>query len=91
MWTDVGMLLCLAVAVAAWLRSRTAGGHYDADGYGMTPQTHRRYAWCAAVLGVLLGASLSISALPSIPLLGVAVLVGILYLSSFLRGAQADD
>lgn len=91
MWTVVGIVLCLAVAVAAWLRSRTAGGHYDADGYGMTPQTHRRYAWLAALLAVLLGASFYVAALPSIVLLGVAVLVGILYLSSFLRGAQADD
>jgi hypothetical protein len=91
MWTAVGILLSLAVAAAAWLRSRTAGGHYDADGYGMTPQTHRRYAWCGAALAVLLGVSFYVPALPSIALLAVAVLVGILYLSSFLRGAQADD
>jgi hypothetical protein len=91
MWTALGIAVSLAVAAAAWLRSRVAGGHYDADTYGMTPQTHIRYVWCSLALALLLFASLFIPAIPVIGLLAVCVLVAILYLSSFLRGAQADD
>ena len=53
MWKAVGILIALAVAIAAWNRGRAAGGHYDADTYGMTPQTHRRYALGGLVLGVV--------------------------------------
>jgi hypothetical protein len=91
MWTALGIAVSLAVATAAWLRSRVAGGYYDADTYGMTSQTHIRYAWCGLALALLLLASLFIPAIPVIGLLAVCVLVAILYLSSFLRGAQADD
>lgn len=87
----MGILLCLAVVVAAFVRSRAAGGFYDAQTYGMTMRTHRRYALAAIVLAALLVASWFVAAIPPIAVLGVVVLVAVLYGSSFLRGASGDD
>ena len=91
MWKAVGILIALAVAIAAWNRGRAAGGHYDADTYGMTPQTHRRYALGGLVLAALFAMSIFAPAVPATVVLAVAILVGVFYLSSFLRGAQADE
>ena len=49
MYSIAGLVLALGVAAAAWQRSRSAGGFYDAQVYGMDRATHRRY--CAISLG----------------------------------------
>lgn len=87
----MGIVLCAALAAAAWWRSRAPGGAFDADVYGMTRSTHRRYAIAALVLLVLCALSLVVPALPVAAVLTITIVVCILYGSSFLRGAESDE
>lgn len=91
MWSIVGIVLCAALAVAAWWRSRAPGGAFDDDVYGMTRSTHRRYAMVALALLILCALSFAIPALPVAAVLTVTIVVCIFYGSSFLRGAESDE
>lgn len=92
-WELVLAIASLLLAAAAYLRGRTAGGFYDAEVYGMTPDAHRRYAaialafalaffavalwWPRGVATIWLGAAF--------------VLFAVIYITSFLRGAAESD
>jgi hypothetical protein len=90
-WNAVGLGISVALAVAAFARAAAGAGHYDGAVYGMLPSTHRRYGAIAVGLAVAFVAAFVWPAVPTVPLLAVAVLVAIFYLTSFLRGAEADD
>ena len=49
-WELALAIASLLLAATAYVRSRTAGGFYDAEVYGMTPVAHRRYAAIALAL-----------------------------------------
>ena len=50
MWSYAGLAFALGTGIVAWRRSRTANGNfYECDAYGMTPRTHRRYAYASAI------------------------------------------
>jgi len=57
----------------------------------MTPSTHRRYGYAALALALAFAAGFAWPPMPTVALLGAAVLLALFYLTSFLRGAEADD
>jgi hypothetical protein len=92
MYSIAGLVLALGVAAGAWQRSRSAGGFYDAQVYGMDRATHRRY--CAVSLGFAgffaLAYALHLYG-AGIAALALYVLVAVFYATSFLRGATDAD
>lgn len=91
MWSIVGILLSAALAGAAWWRSRMPGGAFDAEVYGMTRTTHRRYAVAGVALAALCALTFALRALPVALVLTATIVACILYGSSFLRGAESDE
>jgi len=92
-WDIAGALASILLAAAAAARSRSAGGFYDAEVYGMTPDTHRRYALIASAFAV---AFFAIArwwprSAATIWLFAAFVLFAVFYLSSYLRGASESD
>ena len=89
----MGALLSLLLAAAAWIRSRAAGGYYDAEVYGMTAATHRRYAIASAcfALAFFALALLRPGGAATIWLFAAFVLVAVFYGTSYLRGASEND
>jgi hypothetical protein len=79
MWSLIGAILALASAAAAWLRSRRRGGFYDLETYGMSVQTHRRYAAVFAAFALYFAG------------LALYALVAVFYATSFLQGAPDRD
>jgi hypothetical protein len=91
-WSIAGVLLSLALAVFALTRSRTPGGFYDAEIYGMTPVSHRRYALVAVCFALVFAATLALHAgALALWTFAAMTVVAVLYLSSFLRGFTEDD
>jgi hypothetical protein len=92
-WELAGALASVLLAAAAYLRSRGNGGFYDAEVYGMTAATHRRYAVAGAIFAIGFFA-LAVAA-PGGPatiwLFAAFVLVAVFYVTSYLRGASDDD
>jgi hypothetical protein len=92
-WDVAGAIASLLLALAAQARSRSAGGFYDAEVYGMTPYSHRRYALIA------LGFALAFFAVArwwprsaaTIWVFAAFVLFAVFYLTSYLRGAYESD
>jgi hypothetical protein len=92
-WDVAGAIASLLLALAAQARSRSAGGFYDAEVYGMTPYSHRRYALIA------LGFALAFFAVArwwprsaaTIWVFAAFVLFAVFYLTSYLRGADESD
>lgn len=80
------------IAIFAALRSRTPGGYYDADVYGMTPSAHRTYATVAIAFFVaFIFTCLFRAGTIGFYLFAAFVLFALFYLTSFLRGAHEDD
>ena len=92
-WDVTGAIASILLALVAQVRSRTAGGFYDAEVYGMTPSAHRRYslialAFAAAFFAVDRWWPRSAATI----WLGAAfVLFAVIYATSFLRGAAESD
>jgi len=73
-------------------RSRTAGGYYDTDVYGMTPAAHRTYAASAFAFFIAFIFTWWFRASTiAFYLFAAFVLFALFYLTSFLRGAHEDD
>jgi hypothetical protein len=92
MWNIGGLALALVIAGIAFLRSRTRGGYYDAELYGMVPSIHRRYAAVSLAFAFFFGAAW-ILRLQGAGLVALAIyaLIALLYLTSFLRGYADND
>ena len=92
-WELVLAIASLLLAGAAYWRSRTPGGFYDAEVYGMTPAVHRRYAAIAAGFALAffaIGAWWPRSG-ATIWLGAAFVLFAVFYITSYLRGASESD
>lgn len=99
MWVWSGLVLSLGLALVARARSRASSRtYYEGDVYGMDPAAHRKYALAFAAAGA--GLLLELVWPPSgqgpfgwVPtaLLAMVVLLGILYLATFVRGASGED
>lgn len=83
-------LAALGGAVALIRAAAGAAAGYDAQGYGMTPRSHRRFALLSGAFVVAFLVAARVPALPAIPLLGAYVLALVLYASSFARGFSGD-
>lgn len=91
-WSVLGLVASGSLAIFALLRSRTPGGYYDADVYGMTPAAHRTYAAIAGVFFVaFIFTCLSRAGTIGTYIFAAFVLFALFYLTSFLRGAHEDD
>jgi hypothetical protein len=99
MWVWSGFVLSLGLAALAWWRSRArVQTFYEGEVYGMGLATHRKYALsfaglAAAFLGGAAWPRLAQNPFGWVPagLLAIAVLLGILYLATFVRGAAGED
>jgi len=84
--------MALGIAAIAWHSSRSPGGFYDRDVYGMDAGAHRRYAAfslaCAAYFAATLAARFEAAGIAGLTLYAV---VAVLYGASFLRGASDRD
>jgi hypothetical protein len=91
-WSLAGVAVALGVAAAAWHRSRSLGGFYDRQTYGMDAGAHRRYAFVSLAFAAFFTATYAggfISA--GIAGLTLYALIAIFYATSFLRGASDPD
>jgi hypothetical protein len=91
-YTVAGFVLALLVAAIAWRRSRTAGGFYDAEVYGMNAVVHRRYAIASLAFAAFFAVAYATRA-PAAGIAGLALyaLIAVLYAASFLQGARDRD
>ncbi len=91
-WGVLGVVVSGIIALFALQRSRTPGGYYDTDVYGMTPATHRTYATTAgAFFAAFIFTCLLRAGTIGFYLFAAFVLFALFYLTSFLRGAHEDD
>jgi hypothetical protein len=91
-WSVAGLILSLLLAGFAFVRSRAAGGFYDAGVYGMTSSAHRRAAITASCFALGFAATWAFAAPGAAFWIFAAFIVGaVTYLSSFLRGFTEDD
>lgn len=92
MWNIGGLALALFIAAIAFLRSRTRGGYYDAELYGMSPSTHRRYAAISLAFALFFAIAWSLHArAPGLVALAIYAVIALLYVTSFLRGYADND
>lgn len=92
MWNIGGLALALFIGAIAFLRSRTRGGYYDAELYGMLPPTHRRYAAISLAFALFFAVTWALRAQTAgLIALAIYVVIALLYLTSFLRGYADDD
>lgn len=92
-WDVAGAIASILLAFAAQARSRSAGGFYDAEVYGMTPRSHRRYALIGLVFALAFFAVARWwpRSGATIWLFAAFVLFAVFYLTSYLRGAYESD
>ena len=91
-YTIGGLVLALGITIAAALRSRSAGGFYAEQWYGMSAAVHRRYAAVSLAFAAFFAVAYEFG-LPTAGIAGLALyaLIAVFYLSSFLRGAPDRD
>ena len=91
-YSAAGLVLSLGIAAIALRRSRSRGGYYEGEVYGMSRTTHVVYGaigvafaafFCAALWRGLVSAGIAALALYAV--------ISLFYLSSFLRGASDID
>jgi hypothetical protein len=88
----VGLALALAVAAAAWRRSRSTGGFYDREVYAMMPSAHRRYAFVSLAFAVYFGVAYALrSSTAGLAGLTLYAVIAVIYATSFLQGAPDRD
>ena len=91
-YTIGGLVLALGITIAAALRSRSAGGFYAEQWYGMSAAVHRRYAAVSLAFAAFFAVAYAYR-LTTAGIAGLALyaLIAVFYLSSFLRGAPDRD
>ena len=90
-WYAGGAAVSLVLAAFAFSRMRVQGSFYDAEVYGLTAQSHRRYALLFAVIAVALAAAAALRARAGFAILTIFTFAALFYLTSFLRGYESDN
>jgi hypothetical protein len=92
LWSLVGLAGALGIAAAAWRRSRSPGGFYDREVYGMSSLTHRRYAAVSLVFAAFFAVT-SVRGFGTAGIAGLALyaVIAVFYGTSFLQGAPDRD
>jgi hypothetical protein len=84
---SAGLAVTVFVAAFALWRSRVAStNYYETHVYGMTAQTHVRYAAVSLLFAGSFALAFFAAFVPVVPLLAVYTLVAVFYFSSFARG-----
>jgi hypothetical protein len=91
-WSLAGIAVALAVAAIAWRCSRSPGGFYDREVYGMNSRSHLSYA----AVSVAFAAYFAVAAATGRTAAGIGGLalyavVAVFYVTSFLQGAPDRD
>jgi hypothetical protein len=91
LYSAAGIVVASIVAIAAWRCSRSPGGFYDRDVYGMSESAHRRYA----VVSLAFAAYFAIAYVLHLDAAGIAglalyALIAVFYAASFLQGAHDE-
>ncbi|HEY1868844.1 MAG TPA: hypothetical protein VGG70_11165 [Candidatus Cybelea sp.] len=91
LYSAAGIFLASIVAIAAWRCSRSPGGFYDREVYGMSESAHRRYALVSLAF-VAYFAVAYVLRLGTAGIAGLALyaLVAVFYAASFLQGAPDE-
>ncbi len=90
-WSLIGLILALAVAAAASRCSRSTGGFYDRETYGMDPSSHRRYAALSLAFAVYFAVTYAGGLGPAgIAGLALYAVIALFYATSFLQGASDE-
>lgn len=91
-WSWLGIACALTAGLLAFVRSRAPGGFYDTDVYAMTPRTHRTYAAIFAGLAAFFCGTLVLHSQDAATIgFAALVLIGVFYVTSFLRGFSDDQ
>jgi hypothetical protein len=90
-WSLAGFAIALLVGAIAWRRSRSPGGFYDREVYGLDCAAHRRYAIVSFVFAAYFAAVYA-RRLDFAGIAGLALyaLIALFYGTSFLRGASDE-
>lgn len=90
-YSAAGIVVASIVAIAAWRRSRSPGGFYDGDVYGMSESAHRRYAAISLAFAVYFAIAFVLH-LDAGGIAGLALyaLIAVFYAASFLQGAHDE-
>lgn len=85
------MAIALTVAATAWRRSRSHGGFYDRETYGMDSASHLKYAALSLAFAGYFAATFA-RGLEAAGIAGLALyaLIAIFYATSFLQGASDE-
>jgi len=90
-YSAAGVVAASIVAFAAWRCSRSPGGFYDREVYGMSESAHLRYALVSLAFAVYFAIAYVLR-LGAAGIAGLALyaVVAIFYAASFLRGAPDE-
>ncbi len=87
-----GLALSLLVAAVALARSRSKGGYYDREVYGMRPSAHLRYAAISLAFAAFFAVAIAFGFEPAgIVALALYALIAVFYAASFAQGAADAD
>lgn len=91
LYSATGLVIAFIVAIAAWRCSRSPGGFYDREVYGMSASAHRRYAIVSLVFAVYFAIAFVLH-LDAAGIAGLALyaLIAVFYAASFLQGAHDE-
>ena len=92
LWAIVGLVLAGGGAALGSMRARRSkGGTYDAQLYFMTAVSHRRFSLLSIGFAALFAFLGAFPIVPAWTVLAAYVVLLVLYLSSFVRGAVGED
>jgi len=91
-YTAVGLVLSLGIATIALWRSRSRGGYYEREVYGMNRTAHVAYGAIGLAFAAFFCTALWLKLVSAgIAALALYAVISVFYLSSFLRGASDID
>jgi hypothetical protein len=92
LYSVAGLVLSFGIAAVAWRRSRTRGGFYDREVYGMNRTTHATYGAIGLGFAIFFALALWLRLVSAgIAALALYAVIAVFYLSSFVRGASDFD
>ena len=91
LYSAAGLVIACIIAIAAWRCSRSPGGFYDREVYGMSARVHRRYAALSLVFAVYFAIACALH-LETAGIAGLALyaVIAVFYAASFLQGAPDE-
>lgn len=91
LYSVAGFVAAAIVAIAAWRCSRSPGGFYDREVYGMSASAHRRYSSISLAFALYFAITCVLH-LNTAGIAGLALyaLIAVFYAASFLQGAHDE-